>query len=78
MAPLFDSTGLSTLEHDVNAGELNQLQRSVLDERATQYANPELLVRLDIGHGEMHVAHPQPDLIRLDQLRKRGSGAQER
>ena len=39
--------------------------------------NPELLVGVDVLHGEMHVSHPDADLVRLDELGKRGRGAQQ-
>ena len=37
-------------------------------------AHPELLVRVDVRHDQVHVSHPEADLVRLDELRERGGG----
>lgn len=61
-------------QHDVNAGELDEFERTVRHHRPAHDVDPEPLLRVDIGHREVHVSHPQPDLVRLDELCERRTG----
>ena len=62
--------GFGLPQHHEDAGELDQLERAVLHDRAAQHRREELLVGVDVAHRQVDVPHTDADLVRFDQLRR--------
>ena len=63
-------------QHYIHAGELDQLERLLLDELATHHVDPEVLLRVRVLHHKVHVSHRDTELITLCELGLRGQGAE--
>ena len=68
MLPAGGAEGFRLAQHDEHARELNELERTVLHERAAHHGNPELLVGVHILDRKMNVPHPDADLVGFDEL----------
>ena len=59
-------------------GQLEELERAVLDDPGAELLGPEALVRVDVAHEQVHVTHADAELIALAELRKRRRGDRRR